>query len=738
MATNIENQIAAARKAGHSDQDIFKAISQSPKYSTGFEKARTAGYSNAQIAKDLGLNLSKNSYVAPDLNEQRKENMRKAAKDAGPTKAWESLLLGASDLGAGVMQGVHYVGDKAAERSNTLLGTNFDTKDYEKFTKQRKGVSDFHDLQRKENNQGFDGLRLVGQVASTAPMAAAARGYQGAQILSAAGARVAAQNALLGGALGGASFADDSKQRMGNIALGAIGGAAGGAIGEKVGQGVSKVARGAKNQLGKLSTEQTNRILQSIDDKLDDALRSQGMKLSDLGDDVANGLRAEAKKALQSGKSLSAEAVARKAVLDRFGIKGTRGQITGDPRLWNKEAELAKVSGAGDKLQQKFVSDNKRLAELLDETIAGTKGNAVDQYGASRGAIDSLLSQNDQNKAFVREAYNAAHNAAGNDVKLNAQGFANDAFTSLDKNYAASSLPANIQKILKDVNDHPDMFTLGKSEELIKILNREYKSSLQNGQPTSATHAIGLVREALNSRQDEALQSLLAAGGNDAAQAYQFAREAHKASASLRDKMPLLQDALKGVEPDKLFQKHILNGNVAELGETVNVLKNTNPQAVADIRQQVLQHISGKSINQNGQFSPAGMKRALDALGDRKLNLLFDPADVSKIKDIARAGEYLVTQPAHAYVNNSNSASGLMNYFGSIVKGAGDLGMRVPWLNSFVVEPVAKAGNHIGAVRALNGGSIAGKSTPAPPNSGALYDRLVKAGVIAGANASNK
>jgi len=93
MATKIETQIAAARQAGHSDLEIFKAISKSPKYAFGFEKARASGLSNIDIAKDLGLLISQKDlgampaikqYVAPDLNEERKQNMRKAAKESGP------------------------------------------------------------------------------------------------------------------------------------------------------------------------------------------------------------------------------------------------------------------------------------------------------------------------------------------------------------------------------------------------------------------------------------------------------------------------------------------------------------------------------------------------------------------------------------------------------------------------------------------------------------------------------
>lgn len=350
-------------------------------------------------------------------------------------------------------------------------------------------------------------------------------------------------------------------------------------------------------------------------------------------------------------------------------------------------------------------------------------------YGAMDNALNSIDGLLAQNKTYVREAYAAARNAPGNDIKLDGQGFANDAFSALDQNYAASSLPGNVQKIIKDINDHPDMFTLGKSEEFIKILNREHKASLMNGQPTSATHAVGLVRDALNKRQDEAMEGLIS-NGNDAASLYQFARKANSFNAQQIESMPLLKDAVKGVEPDKLFNKHILGGNIAELSKTVQLLKNVNPQAVNDIKQQFVEHISSKSINGNGQFSPAGMKKALDAVGDRRLLTMFSLKELSHLKDIGKAADYMVTQPPHSYVNNSNTSSALANHFMNLLKLPG---ARV------LLSSVKDVPDSIAVSNALKGGGIT-STNKTLPNQGeqSLIDRLTQAGVITGANLPNQ
>lgn len=744
---DISARIATAKKEGFTDEQIYSSLASNAGFGKRISMAKKEGYSDSDIAKTLGLNLQKDLGVQQpikvsatrqpfDWKAAQQKSMQDQAKAAGPTRLWESALLGASDLGAGVVQGFAYVGDKLGQGLNAALGTNFDTGAYDRFTNQRKDIQDFHQARRQQAGQGYDVARLGGQIAATAPLGALGRSYEGAAILSKAGAGVAAQNAAVGAAIGGAGFAENGKQRLENAALGGIGGAAGAAIGEKVGQGASKVARSVKNT-GSRAAQQT---AQAIDKNLDDALRQQGMSLGELSDDVANGLRKEARDALKAGKNLNPEAVARKAVLDQVGIKGTKGQVSGNAEVWQREAELAKLQNVGTPLREKFIEDNKQLANLLEDATTRTGGKAVDQYGAMQSVVNSLNSQLDQNKQFIGAAYDAAKKAAGNDVVIDGRGFANDAFTALDQNYALSSLPPSVQKIIRDVADNPDKFTLGKSEELIKILNREYKSSLQMGQPTSSTYSIGLVRDALNKRQAEAMRGLLTSG-NDAAQAYQFARQANQFNANQIEGMPLLQDVRKGVEPDKLFNKHILNGNVNELDRTIELLNNVNPQAVADLKQQTLEYIANKAIKQNGQFSPASMKGALDSIGDRRLAILFEPSELKNIKNISKAGEYLVTQPNNAYVNNSNSASGainsLMNFFGSPkVKSV----LNLPYLKDYVVDPISNFGNSRAVNNALRPDVSGSPIAPTPPTAQeqSLIDRLVQAGLLGGAGSTRQ
>ena len=717
---DVKGLIVDARKMGMSDQQIYSELQKTPQFSSITKSAKNELKMNDnQIASQFGLVINvKMPSIRLTAEGKAKVGMQPIKTTAKAPSKTESFIIGAvNDIGGGINQGVSQLKDMASSGLNSVFGTNLDTARYDRVTRETKAVNDQHEKRRADAGKtGLDGWRLAGNVAASIPFAPATSGSLPV---------VVGKSALTGAGLGGASFAKDSNERLSNVVSGALGGAIGAGVGQKVGEGVVKVV----NKIPTRAT--TQKISATIDDQIEIALKQSNVKISDLSDNVVAGLRKEVGAALKSGKAVNKEAVARKVVLDRVGIKNpTRAQLTGNPILWQKQAELAKIQGAGDPLRQTLINNENQVIGALDDVITKTGGKATDQYGAIKGAADSLLDQNAQNKAFVGAAYDNAVNAPGNDVLINGAGLANDVFTKLDDAALASFLPPDISKKIVQISENPQLFTLKKGEELIKILNTHYKSSLQNGQPTATTHALGIVRQSLQGRQDEALQGLLVNGGNDAAQAYQFARQAHKANAELTQRMPLLQDALKGVEPDKLFQKHILGGNAAQLGETIEVLKNTNPQAVADIKQQTLLWISNKSVNQNGGFSPAGMKKALDSLGDRRLLTMFDANELSHIKDIAKAGDYLVTQPNHAYVNNSNTSAALMNFFGGLINKPG---VRV------LLSPLKDVADSVKVSRSLKG-SVAGEAVPAATNplisntQLEIINKLSKAGLVGGAN----
>ena len=701
-------KIQAARNDGYSDAEIYQQMTVG-KSKNQINMMKKDGYSDSDIAGYLGLKIKSQAQAqaqAPATVQYEKPSF---LADVG---------AGMDDVFSGIKQGVLYAKDG-------ITGGHA----YEDFTKSKADEKAQYEKAREESGAGLNVGRFVGQTAATLPVAPLAKGYQGARgVAQVAG--VTARNAAAGAVVGGSEFAKDGSQRLSNTVAGGLGGAVGGAVGHQVGNGVAKLSQ---KVLPKVAGRATARVSAAIDDEITVALRSSNIRMGDLSDDIVRGLRKDVGNALKSGKAVNREAVTRKVVFDKLGITPTKAQMTGDPKLWNKQAELSKIHGAGDKLRDKLIQDNQKLSTLMHDFTVATRGTADDQYGAMSKAVNALDDHNNTMKTQVGQMYDAAKVAPGNDVTINGAGFANDAITKLDADYAMSSLPQNIHKLIKDVADNPDKFTLGKSEEFIKILNREHKASLQNGQPTSTTHAIGIVRDALDNRQAQAVQGLISNGDNDAAKMWGLARTANKMRMEQIEGNPLLKAVVKGEQPDKLFSEHILKGNVAELENTVKLLRSVDNQAVDDIRGQVAKYIMDKTMQNNGQPSPSKMATALNTIGDRRLNILFEPDEVAKLKDISSAMHYLITQPAHSNVNNSNTASAVMNFLGTMLNKPG---IRI------ALSPLKDVADSVQVNRALKT-SVASKAKIEPDllnrlqfgeEEKKLVEILTKLGVIGGSN----
>ena len=232
MASQTMAFIQSAKSKGMKDYQIWNELRKNPDFNNSIKQARADGFSQEQIAGDLGLKVR---FVdSPKPKPQPKP--QPAPKPEKP-----SLLV---DLGAGfddvtsrVKQGVLWYGDKAAERSNALLGTNFETDDYEKFSKEKAAEKKLYEKTRKESGAGVNIGRPLGQIVATLPVAGLSKGYGAAKLISLPGAAVTAQNAAVGGLIGGLNFAENAEESKKNI----IGGAIGGAIGAAAGQKLAKV-----------------------------------------------------------------------------------------------------------------------------------------------------------------------------------------------------------------------------------------------------------------------------------------------------------------------------------------------------------------------------------------------------------------------------------------------------------------------------------------------------------------
>ena len=726
---NIEDFIKTERNLGTSDIKIFNKMLDNPKFVQGIRKSNQQGYSNRHIAAALGLKISNQPVDLPQI---KRDSEKKQAKEQGKTKLWESGLLGFSDLGAGVLQGVNYAADGISKGINKVAGTNLDTKSYERFTNQRKEVEENHNLRRQENGQGFDWGRLGGQIAGTAPMGALGRGYNGAQILSKAGAGVAAQNAAVGAGIGAAGFAKDADQRKMNTALGGVGGAVGGAVGEKVGQGVARLNRqfnpSASTHVTNAQVEnQIDIILSQMDDGVN------GIRLADLTTQAQQTLKSQVKKLMQQGRAPDAQTLQRMSVFTDlksrgFDLKPTGKQATGDAQLWTKETNLSKLDGA-EPLARKYTQDHANLRELVNDFEFKTGGNASDEFQVGDDMFKALRSQDQNRNNYVAAMYDHAKKQAGNDLALDGGRFANNMKQSLDEDLVdIGLLPQPLLKKIQDFADGVKPFTLAEKELLVKQINRR-----MSGADSQTKYALQSFRNSLEKEVDDSLNAFGTQLQGQAKTAWDDARKAASGRFGLIDRTPALKKAIADVEPDKAFEQLVWRGNVRELESLVNELQN-NPEVLNNIRQAVVKRIADKSFGVNDVFSPKGMSDALKSIGDRKLSLLFSPDELKYLKNISAAGRYLNSHPPGSNVNHSNSASTLMNYMSSFIK--------LPLVKGAVDKYLVGPARGVNAQIKINQGASALQKTAtqgvATQSERSLIDRLVEAGILGGANLPNQ
>lgn len=246
MASKIEQQIASAKQAGYKDHEIWNELRKLPDFNNSVKQARAAGYKQEDIAKNFGLNIR----FVDSKSKPRPRPQQPAPKPEKPSFLAD-VGAGFDDVTSRVKQGVLWYGDKAAERSNALLGTNFETNDYEKFSREKAAEKKLYEKARKESGAGMNVGRFVGQAAATAPLAGLSKGYGAAKVLSGAGAKITAQNAAVGGLIGGLNFAENAEESKKNI----IGGAVGGALGGIAGRGIEKVSRKASQKVAQKATQ---------------------------------------------------------------------------------------------------------------------------------------------------------------------------------------------------------------------------------------------------------------------------------------------------------------------------------------------------------------------------------------------------------------------------------------------------------------------------------------------------
>ncbi|WP_296193633.1 MULTISPECIES: hypothetical protein [unclassified Psychrobacter] len=652
----IKDYIKSEQRKGTATPKIIVGITelkgQAGKDAKEFIKqTRAAGLSPTQeLGKYFGLSTK------PVDPKATSKNKNATLADKAKSTNYSAMTGVAKSFGKVAQLNNSFV-DKLYGGINNVAGTNLPTNNRANYDKDVQAMEARQaQLRDQANYSGVDLGELGGSIAAKAPLYVAG----GAPTAGVKGlAAFAGREAAIGGLDGSLMHSKSTSEQVGNTALGAIGGAVGGVagvtVGKTVGSVIKKGSRVAANRSGRTATAATKLV--------DDAITETGIRVNQA---TRNRLVNDATKNLSKSKQIDAAAAVRKSLLDSEGFKGTQAQLSKRPEEWRAERELAKNNSD---LNNTHIGNNEQLTSKWESLVDETGARPVDNNARMESTFQTLKQGDEARQADIGAKYNAAREMGGNDAQLNHMRFIDQTSRELEEQGLGSFLKGDIRGVFKGMFENPDFkLTHGKSEEIVKILNARLKTTTDGNERA----ALAIVRKNLDNEVDRSIDELGGAlpngdinGGLAGARgAWQEARGAARDRFQDLDSNPALKAAIDDMAPDKAFDKLVLKANERDLVKLVDSLKNSpdGKQNLADLQGATIEHFITKATGaDNGAFSTAQLNKAIQSFGNNRMRALFTPEQIARINDIQKVGDILMQRPQGAHINDSNTASTLIN-----------------------------------------------------------------------------
>lgn len=430
-----------------------------------------------------------------------------------------------------------------------------------------------------------------------------------------------------------------------------------------------------------------------------------GMDWAGLSRKVQMDLAKEAEAAIYSGQPLNTAALRRLADFRNVEAIPTMGAVTQNPALVTQERNLAKqlanTTQPTGAVNLPMV-ENANTQRVL-QTLEGMADSPLDTYATGKAISERVVSTNAAKDAVKRGLYNEARDSSGRAIPLDRDGFVNQAFDNLAQNNRGPWLPDQVRQVLNTLSKGGGEFTVDTIDQLKTLLAQESRATA-NGNTRAALSA---VRDALENVQPAPLHRAtgstapvtgqMAAGlravdaatprmSQESLDAFNRARAFARSQFEWQKSAPFIEDALEGIPPDKFVDKHVLRAAVEDLDKLAKFSAN-DPEIRNAVRKQLLEFIVRKGSGDSDIVkigSSKAMKDALDAIGDRKLALFFDPKEVGQIKSAVNVARYIQAQPAGSAVNNSNTGAMVWGRLSDLLL----KGERVPVLGPLAAKPL--------------------------------------------------
>ena len=438
----------------------------------------------------------------------------------------------------------------------------------------------------------------------------------------------------------------------------------------------------------------------AIDIKINNVINQAGIDLNQINSGAQQAIKNDVKAALNTGNQVSPDAVRRMADYRALSATPMRSNITLNPVDITRDKNAAKVAANStnsevQKLPMLQYENNKKLITSLNDLGANT---ADDAYGAGQKIIGALDQRNQGAKKIINTFYDKARATDGRSALIDPSAFTNKANNLLDDSLLGGKLPSDVRNLLNKTAKGEIPLTVDTAEQFKTRIGDLQRATNDRAEKM----ALGYVRQAL----DEA--PLIEGQGQGAINAFNDARRINSAYMKVVESTPALKSVRDGIEPDKFVNQYIIgNGTNSNVLDVAMLKKNIkgNKEAENAIRGQILSHLKSKAVSgaadEVANFSPTGYNKALNVIGERKLNLFFNKDELEQMKRIGRVAAYENFQSKGSAVNNSNSASAL---FSAVLEkiGNSNLVKAVPLGSSLLSEPAKNISISLNSRRSMD------------------------------------
>lgn len=665
--------------------DAKKAIASAPNTPEGraaaadLERMISGG---SDLADTVKAAISEAPQLTPAPQKQpevkpTEERSRLASFGAGAGKAVGSGVLGLQQLAG---KGTEFLGDVTGSDTLKSIGGWLAKDAREGALKLEAENKPYEEANPKTNFAGGITGAVLSPVNKLVPGMGTAASVGGAAI------RGAAQGAILNTLT--APVTDETKpfllEKAKQGAVGAVGGTLGGVLGYSLSKGINSAIDATKRVVNRVTSGNPSAVADEVVEK---TLQAQGLSKENVTPELFDGLKSQVAEAVKSGKAVDEAALVRLASAQTLPVPVPmlKGQITRDAMQFAKEQNLRGIQGVGEPITETLQSQNRALIKNLD-ALGADKG--ADVLSAGKNLISPLTQIDSRLNKGVGDAYKAFENATGKELDVPLGGLAQDYARILKER--GSSIPAEVKREFESFGllggKQLRSMSISDAEGLIKnYINKNYDPSNR-----VAAGALDDLRRAVEKSIETGAGK--SAEGGPAAQLALAARRAARDRFSLIDSTPALKDVVRGVEPDKFIQKHILQGNESEIRSMVKLLQKEEPKALESLQDAVMAHVKREVLNkassENGKFSQAKLKNFVeDPNMAARLAQVLGPEKMGTLKQLNKVAEDALYDPVAAAVNRSNTTSAAANLVKSEVQGgtankALELAKRVPGLSS--------------------------------------------------------